>query len=286
MPIYNLIGYSDSYSKTSGCLWQCCKDIPSVNNIGNIVDYNVANVTDSFNFKEKITAQTGDDGTRDVETMVPLKCLINFCRTLEMPLINCEINLILACPPNCVIVSTDAANKGAAFSITDTKLYVRVVTLSTQDNVKLLQQLKSGFKRTINRNKCTLKPDSLRRNQYLNHLIEPSFQGIKRLFVLSFENDAQRISNKRHYLPNVEIKDCNVMIDGKNVFDQRVKNNKITYKNIRKTATGQGDDYATGCLLDYFYFKKNYKMIAMDLSKHQFLMLILEQFNRLILQRI
>ena len=53
MPIYNLIGYSDSYSKTSGCLWQCCKDIPSVNNIGNIVDYNVANVTDSFNFKEK-----------------------------------------------------------------------------------------------------------------------------------------------------------------------------------------------------------------------------------------
>ena len=88
-----------------------------------------------------------------------------------------------------------------------------------------------------------------------NHLIEPSFQGINRLFVLAFENDTQRTNTKRYYLPNVEIKDYNVMIDWKNFFDQPIKNDKVTYWNIRKIATGQGDDYATGCLLDYAYFK-------------------------------
>ena len=81
------------------------------------------------------------------------------------------------------------------------------------------------------------------------------FQGLNRFFILAFENDAQRISNKRYYIPNVEIKDYNVMIDGKNVFDQPVKNNKVTHENIRKINTGQGDDYTTGCLLDYIYFK-------------------------------
>ena len=102
-----------------------------------------------------------------------------------------------------------------------------------------------------------------------NHLVEPSFQGVSRLFVLAFENDAQRTSNKRYYFPNVEIKDYNVMIDGKKFFDQPVKNNKATYENTRKVATGQGDDYTTGCLLDYIYFKNYYKMIAVDLSKQQ-----------------
>ena len=92
---------------------------------------------------------------------------------------------------------------------------------------------------------------------------------MNRLFVLAFENDAQRTSKKRYYIHNVEIKDHNVMIDGKNVFDEPVRYDKVTYKNIRKTAIGQGDDYTTGCLLDYTYFKKYYKMIAVDLSKQQ-----------------
>ena len=90
---------------------------------------------------------------------------------------------------------------------------------------------------------------------------------MNRLFALGFENDSQRTSNKRYYIPNVEIKDYNVMIDGKNFFDQPVKNDKVTYENIRKITIGQGDDYTTGCLLDYTYFKKYYKMIAVDLSK-------------------
>ena len=172
-------------------------------------------------------------------------------------------------PANCVIIYTDVANQIPTFTITETNLYVPVVTLSTQDNAKLLPQLKSGFKRTISWNKYLAKPELLAQNANLNHLIEPSFQGVNRLFVLAFENDAQRISNKRYYIPNVEIKDYNVMIDGKNFFDQPVKNNKVTYENIRKIATGQGDDYTTGCLLDYTYFKKYYKMIAVDLSKQQ-----------------
>ena len=127
--------------------------------------------------------------------------------------------------------------------------------MSTQDNPKLLPQLKSGFKRTISWNKYLANPELLAQIANLNHLIEPSFQGVCRLFVLAFENDAQKISDKR-YIPNVEIKDYNVMIDGKNVFDQPVKNDKVTYENITKIATGQGDDYTTGYLLDYTYLKK------------------------------
>ena len=91
------------------------------------------------------------------------------------------------------------------------------------------------------------------------------------LFVLAFENDTHRTSAKGHYLPNIEIKDYNVMINGENFFDQPIKNNKVTYENITKIATLQGDGYTTGCLLDYPYFKNTYKMIAADLSKQQIL---------------
>ena len=103
----------------------------------------------------------------------------------------------------------------------------------------------------------------------LNHLVEPSLQGVNRLFVLAFSNDNHRTSAKRYNLPNVEIKDYNIMINGENFFDQPIKNNKVTYENIRKIATGQGDDYTTGCLLDYSYFADTYKMIAVDLSRQQ-----------------
>ena len=199
--------------------------------------------------------------------MVPLKYLSNFWRTLEMPLINCEVNLILTWSADCVIICTNFANQIPTFTITEATLYVPVVTLSTQDNAKLLTQLKSGFKRAISWNKYLSKPELLRRNPNLNHLVEPSFQCVNRFFVLAFENDSHRTGNKRYYLPNVEIKDYNVMIDGKTFFGQPVKNNKVMYENIRKIATGQGDDYATGCLSDYIYFKNYYKMVVVDLSK-------------------
>ena len=141
MPMYNLIEYSDNYSNTSGSLWQYYKDDPN-NNIAN---------SESFKFKVKITRKTPNNGnTKDVEIIVPSKYLSNFWRTLEMPLINCEVNLILTWSKDCVITNSEGEAK---FAITETKLYVPVVTLSTQDNAKLLQQLKSGFNKRINWNK-------------------------------------------------------------------------------------------------------------------------------------
>ena len=127
----------------------------------------------------------------------------NFCRTLEMSLINFEVELILDWSANCVIIYTNVDNQVPTFTITETNLYVPVVTLSTQDNAKLLPQLKSGFKRTISWNKYLAKPELLTQNTNLNHLIESSFQVVNIPFVLAFENDDQRISNKRYYIPNV-----------------------------------------------------------------------------------
>ena len=183
-----------------------------------------------------------------------------------MSLANCEVNLIWTWSKDYVITNSEGEGK---FKIIETKLYVPVVTLSTQDNAKLLQQLKSGFKRTIHWNKYESKTKTYTQNRYLNDLINPRFQGVNRLFVLSFVNEDQRKSNSTYYLPKVEIKNYNVKIDGKNFFDQSINSMLKTYENIRKIATGQGDDYTTGCLLDYTYFKKYYKMIAIDLSKQQ-----------------
>ena len=137
MPMYNLIEYSDNYSKTSGSLWQYYKDDPNDN---------LAN-SESFKSKVKITGNTPADGsTKNVKIIVSLKYSSNFLRTLEMPLINCEVSLFLTWSSTCVITNSTGKRK---FTIIDTKLYVPVVTLSTQDNTKLLQQLKSGFKEQL-----------------------------------------------------------------------------------------------------------------------------------------
>ena len=163
MPMYNLIEYSDNYSKTSGSLWQYYKDDPNDN----------ITQSESFKSKIKITGKTPAAGnTKDVEIIVPLKYLSNFWRTLEMPLINCDVNLILTRSKGCVISSATGETK---FEIIETNLYVLVLTLSTQDNATLLQQLKSSFKRTINWNKYESCVKTFARNRYLNYLINPSF---------------------------------------------------------------------------------------------------------------
>ena len=104
MPMYNLIEYSDNYPKTSGSLWQYCKDISAVNNNNAIVDFTDNNLTDSFNFKVKMTGQTGNDEIKNVEIMIPIKYLSNFWRTLELPLINCEVNMILTWSANVLLL--------------------------------------------------------------------------------------------------------------------------------------------------------------------------------------
>ena len=153
-------------------MWQYCKDRPAVNNNNAIVNFNRDNATDSFKFKTKLEILE----PKKVEILVPRKYLSNFWRNSKMSLINCEINLILTWSANCVIVSTDVSNQNASFEITDTKLYVQVVTLSTQDNSRLLQNLKSRFKGKISGNKYLSKPDLLAQNAQLNHLVKPSFQ--------------------------------------------------------------------------------------------------------------
>ena len=207
MPMHNVIEYSDNYSKTSGSLWEYCKDIPAVYNNNAIVNFNGANSTYSFNFKVKMTGQTGDDGTNSVKMMAPLKHLSNFWINREMTLINYEINVILTCSANCVIVYTNVANQNATFEITDIKIYVPVVTLSTEDNSKLLKQLDFGRKITNTWNKYLSKPELLPRDTNLNHLVELSFNGVNRLFVLAFQNGTHRTSAKGYYLPNIELKD-------------------------------------------------------------------------------
>ena len=186
--MYNLIEYSDNFSKRSGSLCQYCKDIPAVNKNGDIFIFNGSNDTDSLNFKSKIIGKTNDNGhIENLEIMVPIKYLSNFWRTLEMPLINCEVELILTWSENGIITNTKVANQNPTFTLTEINLHVPVVTLSTQNNAKLLPQLKSGFKRTISWNKYLAKPELLAQNASLNHLIEPSFQGGNRLFVLALK---------------------------------------------------------------------------------------------------
>ena len=129
MYMYNLTEYSD-YSKTYGNLWQYCKEIPAVNNVGNIVDLNGANATDSFHSETKITGQTNNDGIINVEIMVQLKYLSDFWRTLEMPLISCEVELIFTWSAGCFIIYTDVANQVPTLTIMETNLYVPGVTLS------------------------------------------------------------------------------------------------------------------------------------------------------------
>ena len=210
MPMYNLLEYTNNYAKTSGSLCQYYRDKPN----DNLAD------SESFKSKMKITGKTPvTDNEKDVEIMVPLKYLRNFWRTLEVVLINCEINLILKWSSTCVITNSTVAG---TFEITDTKLYVPVVTLSTQDNAKRLQQLKSGFKRVVNWSKYLSKPELSTQNPNLNYLVGPSFQGVNRLFVLAFENDTKRTSHKGAYLPNVQLQKYNIVINSGKFFDKPV----------------------------------------------------------------
>ena len=135
-------------------------------------------------------------------------------------------------------MATNVAAQGTTFLITDTKLYVPVVALSTEDNTKLVNQLKAGFKRTINWNKYQSDMSTERQNQYLDYLIDSKFRGVNRVFAFLFEKETQRISYKQLYLLTVEIKTY-AMINGQNIFDQPVRNTLIIYDSIQTTATGQ-----------------------------------------------
>ena len=145
------------------------------------------------------------------------------------------------------------------FTITDAKLYVPVLTLSTEGNVKLSKLLTEGFKRPIYWNKYKIIPNkTFDQNYNIRELLDSSYEGVKRLFVLAYRDQgiANRVtadSHWRYFLPRVEIKNYNIEIDGRNFYDEPINDSVKQYDEIRKISAGQGDDYATGCLLDFAY---------------------------------
>ena len=286
MSMHNLLEYSKKYEKTSGSLFNYYRDEPKEHTIGdgdNAINISIRN-SESFDYKTKIVRSlaTGELEKNDVETAIPLKYLGNFWRSLDIPLINCEITLILSWYKECVLVgralrnapnpqpnppiATTESPTSAKFEITDCKLYVPVVTLSAENDNKLLKQLKSGFRITIKWNKYMSQMCNQNKNKNLNYLIDPTFGNVNRLFVLSFENEDDRASYYKYYVPSVEIKDYNVLIDGNAFFELPVKNLEETYEKIIQITEHSGY-YTRGNLLDYEYSKEHYKLIAIDLSR-------------------
>ena len=219
----------------------------------------------SFKYKSSFLKPLNDDDnglSKNMKIAIPLKYSSNFWRSLEMPLINCKIHLELNWTKDCVM-STIA---DTTFKITNTKLYVPIVTLSSKDNVKLVKLLEEGFKRPVYWNEYQTKIES--KNLDINNLtkfpLDASFQGVRKLFVLAFGNTdngnkkVERNSRTKYFLPGVNITNYNVLIDDRNFYDQSINDSIKQYDEIRKTATGQGEDYTTGCLLDYQYFKDHY----------------------------
>ena len=289
MPMHNLLEYSKSYRKTIGSLYNYYRDELTNDNNDNFANRNVVN-SEAFKYKNKVTGNTysvdavaegydvNKNGTQEIELAIPLKYLGNFWRALNIPLISCEVfwykNYVItsleqrqvdAGPP----VVRDNAPMGATFAINDCKLYVPIVTLSKDDEIKLLTNLKSGFKREIILNKYRSKMTTEAINNNLNILIGPTFTNVNRLFVLAYQTADNRQSYSQFYLPNVMVKDYNVIIDKLAFFDLPIKTEEEAYEKIIDIS--RNSEYTTGNLLDYDYFKKYYKLIAINLSKQQVL---------------
>ena len=202
----------------------------------------------------------------NVKVVVPLKYLSNFFRSLEMPLINCKIKLNLTWKKECVL----STNAGAVvFVINDTKLYVPVVTLPKEGNKDFIEQQNKGFQRSIywNEYKSKEKDEDANANIFKYITLDPSFQGFNRLFVMAFNrenNQPTRNGQQKYYLPTIDLKKCSVIIDGRNFYDNPIESDIEKYRELKKVMIGKGEDYTTGSLLDYNYFNKHYKLVAVD----------------------
>ena len=256
MPMYNLIEYSGSYSDTSGSLWQFKRD--ETEDVDLTVDDNhIPNNSSSFKYKWGLIRNRNG-----VKIAVPLKYLSKVWRSLEMPLINCEVELSLTWDQNCVQSNLVGASN---FTITDAKPSVPIVTLSTEDNTKLSKILSGGFKRPVYWNKYKIISNKTYcENDYIREFLDASYQGVKRLFALAYRDSggANRVTadfHRRYFLPRVKIENYNTEIDERNFYDQPINDLIKQYDEARKVSTGQGDDYTTGCLLDFpYFFKKLY----------------------------
>ena len=275
MPMYNLIEYSDNYQDSSATLYQYKRDEPPE---GDPIPNLAVDNSSSFKYKVELLGDpvvANNIGRRNVKVVVPLKYLSNFFRSLEMPLINCKIKLNLTWKKECVL-STDAGN--AVFIINDTKMYVPVVTLPKEDNKDFIEQQNKGFQRSIYWNEYKTKEQTEDANanatKYIN--LDPSFQGVNRLFIMAYnrlaaanDNQFNKDSQQIYYLPRNDLNKYNVIIDGRNFYDNPIESDIEKYRELKKVMIRKGEDYTTGSLLDYIYFKKHYKLVAVDLSKQK-----------------
>ena len=278
MPMYNLIEYSDNYEDSTGSLYQFKRDEITTGDAN--ADIGANNVESKpSDYRAKIVANVIAGRPHKAKLVVPLKYLSNFFRSLEIPLINCKINLELNCQncQNCVLATHAGNGVDITFTITDARLYVRIVTLSSKDTSHLSKLLSEGLKRAVFWNKYHVKDTerTVVANRTLRILVDASSQGVNRLFILPFTaadqaaNTAYRDSYRKFYLPRTSITNYNAIIDGRNFYDQPINSDERQYDELRKVTLGKGDDYTTGCLLDYAYFKRDYKIIATDLSKQK-----------------
>ena len=278
MPMYNLLENSKNYRKIIGSLYNYYRDELTYDDNDNFANRNVVN-SEAFKYKNKITGDTynvdagaqgydvNKNGTQEIELPKLLKYLGNFWRALNIPLISCEVFLELKWNKNCVITSLgqrqvdagppvvrDNAPRGATLAINNCKLYVPVVTLSKDDEIKLLTNLKSRFKREIIWNKYRSQMTTEETNNNLNILLDPTFTNVNRLFVLAYRTADNRQSFCQFYLPNVMVTDYNVIIDQLAFFDLPIKTEEEAYEKIIDIS--RNNEYTTGNLLDYDYFKK------------------------------
>ena len=271
MRMYNLIEYSDNYQDSSATLYQYKRDEPPE---ANAINDLTTNTSSSFKYKDELLGNPVLDGNiakRSVKVVVPLKYLSNFFRSLEMHLINCKIKLNLTWKKECVL-STDVGD--AVFIISDTKMYVPVVTLSKEDNEDFIEQQNKGFQRSIYWNEYKTKEINENADanvfKYIN--LDPSFQGANRLFVMAYNRvDGQPTRNgqQKYYLPRIDLEKYNVIIDRRNFYDNPIESDIEKYRELKKVMIGKGEDYTTGFLLDFNYFYKHYKLVAVDLSKQK-----------------
>ena len=187
-----------------------------------------------------------------------------------MPLINCKIKLDLTWKKECVLSTGDGE---AVFIINDLKLYVPVVTLSKEDNKDFIEQQNKGFQRSIISNEYKTKEINENADanvfKYIN--LDPSFQGVNRLFVVAYNraNGQPTRNGRKYYLPRINLEKYNVIIDGRNFYDNPIESDIEKYRELTKVMIGKGEDYTTGSLLDFNYFDKHYKLVAVDLSKQK-----------------
>ena len=168
-----------------------------------------------------------------------------------MPLINCKVELSLKWHENWILFS---ARTAATFAITDSKFYVPAVTLKTGDNAKLSELLSKEFEISVYWNKYKAILEDYAANSYIKERLDASFQGVNKLFVLSYasgDNVTNENSYRRYFLPRLRLKNYNIEIDGKIFYDQSINDSINQYDEIRKISTGPGDDFATGCSLDF-----------------------------------